>query len=105
MPAEGGQSFYRARFTADDEIAYAWQQAMKGELSDAQKAWFRQLADHELAERGFMSQGIPYRNPNSWNPANEMWESLPPGAHDLAPAAPGYGRFPGFSDWYDNFFN
>ena len=35
-------------FQADSEIAYAWQKAMKGELTPDEKQWFKRLFDHEL---------------------------------------------------------
>lgn len=95
LPLEGGQGWKLERFAADDEIAHAWQSAQNGELSAEGKTWFRQLADHELGERKLMGQGMPYRNPNSWNPVLERFDSFPPGAHDAAPAQPGF-NFPGY---------
>lgn len=62
-----GPKVVRGRFEADDEIAYAWKTAQNQELTDAQKAWFRQLANHELAEHTFMGQGIPYRTLESYD--------------------------------------
>lgn len=38
--------------------------ALEGELSAKEKAWFRQLADHELAESKMMQEGLPYRDIN-----------------------------------------
>lgn len=104
LPLADGQGMELRRFSAHDEIAYAWQLAMKGELSDAQKGWFRTLADHELAERAFMAQGIPYHTLESYNPSTDMFERIPAGAHDLAPPHAPYGSFPGFQDWYWEFF-
>jgi hypothetical protein len=90
------------RFSADDEIAYAWELAQKQELTTTQRDWFRLLADHELGERTLMSRGVPYRNPEAWDPnalgGAGRFNSSPPGAHDLAPAQPDWGTFPGFSD-------
>lgn len=60
------------------------------------KAWFRQLANHELGERQLMAKGIPYRNPAAWDSNLGSFGSKPPGAHDLAPKQPNYGTFPGF---------
>ena len=76
-----------ARFTADPEIAYAWQRALQGPLTAAQKVWFRQLANHELGEAKLISEGVPYRIPNGI------------GAHDLAPPQPAYDTFPGYDAW------
>jgi hypothetical protein len=56
VPQPGGKEFKMERFIADDEIAYAWKTAQKGELSVEQKSWFKQLADHELVERKLMAQ-------------------------------------------------
>ncbi len=82
-----GEDWVRMRFTADPEIAYAWQQAASGELSAAQQAWFRQLADHELTERSLMGQGLPYRDPTSFDPSTGVF-GVGNSAHDLAPLAP-----------------
>ncbi len=35
-------------------VAYGWGKALSTELSPAEKAWFRELADHELAESKLM---------------------------------------------------
>jgi len=90
------RGWVRMRFTPDDQIAYAWQYAVENELTQRQKQWFRELADHELTERKFMGQGIPYRNPDGWDPVKEMFLADPPGAHDLAPMAPKF-TFPGYN--------
>ncbi|MOA32703.1 hypothetical protein D3C78_1539450 [compost metagenome] len=70
-------------------IAYGWEKALKGELDLEEKAWFRQLADHELAESKMMQEGMPYRKIESWNP-KEGITGRPPnqGAHELAPPPP-----------------
>ena len=85
-------------FTADDEIAYAWQCAQKGELSTAQKDWFQKLANHELTERSYMQQGMEYRTLESWDTVNKTFKYDPiNNAHDKAPRQPDYATFPGFT--------
>ncbi|GKX54356.1 hypothetical protein SOASR030_04680 [Leminorella grimontii] len=71
--------------------------AQKQELTDAQKSWFRQLANHELGERYLMGQGIPYRRIESWNLTIKRFDTPPSGAQDLAPTQPGFGIYPGYS--------
>lgn len=88
-----GSTVVRNRFAADHEIAYAWKTASQGELSTSQQAWIRQLADHELAERSFMAQGVPYLRKEAWN--GSSFGTLPPGAHNLAPKPPNT-TFPGY---------
>lgn len=85
----------RGRFEADSEIAYAWKTAQQKELTEAQKQWFKQLAAHELGERVMMSKGYPYRRVEAWNPKMERFETIPSGAHDLAPRGP-VDIFPGY---------
>ena len=63
------------------------------ELTAEEKAWFRQLADHELAESKLMQEGMPYRDIRSFV-EGEGFTKNPPGAHDKAPLPP--GDFPGF---------
>ncbi|WP_028592966.1 hypothetical protein [Paenibacillus massiliensis] len=84
-----GKYYYTGYFHPDMHIAYGWEKALQGELSPKEKAWFRQLADHELAESKMMQEGIPYRKIESWNP-KEGITGRPPneGAHDLAPLPP-----------------
>ncbi|OME90037.1 MULTISPECIES: hypothetical protein [Paenibacillus] len=91
-----GKYYYTGYFHPDMHIAYGWEKALKGELAPNEKAWFRQLADHELAESKLMQDGIPYRKIESWNP-KEGLTGRPPiqGAHDLAPPPP--KDFPEFS--------
>jgi hypothetical protein len=96
LPGDGGMGIKLSRFAADDEIAFAWQAAQKGTTTPEGRAWFRQLADHELGERNLMAKGIPYRNPDAWDARLKAFRSSPPGAHDLAPQQPKYGTFPGF---------
>ena len=88
-----GATIARQRFTATHEIAHAWKAAAEGELTLGQKAWIRQLADHELAERSFMARGIPYLRQESWN--GSSFGTVPPGAHNLAPKPPNT-TFPGY---------
>jgi len=91
-----GKYYYSGYFHPDMHIAYGWEKALQGELTPAQKAWFRQLADHELAESKMMQEGMLYRNIKSWNPIRGGITGRPPyaGAHDLAPPPP--KDFPGF---------
>ncbi|MET1256375.1 hypothetical protein [Aliikangiella maris] len=93
-----------SRFTADPEIAFAWETAQTTKLTASQQSYFKQLAGHELGERQFMAQGIPYRNPQSWDPEFQMFNPPPPGAHDLAPAQPNWGTFDGFMDYFNKNF-
>jgi hypothetical protein len=88
-----GSTVVRQRFAADHEIAFAWKAASEGEISATQQAWIRQLADHELAERSFMAQGVPYLRREAWN--GSSFGAIPPGAHNLAPKPPNT-TFPGY---------
>lgn len=88
-----GNTVVRARFTADHEIAYAWQTATTRPLTNGQSVWFNQLAQHELAERGFMAQGVPYLQQKAWT--GSYFGTTPPGAHNLAPMPP-RTTFPGY---------
>lgn len=103
IPEGGTGKFNLMRFSADDEIAFAWMQAQKAPLTAEGREWFKQLAGHELGERSLMAKGVPYRNPTAWDPKAlggvGRFNSTPPGAHDLAPPQPGYGTFPGFGGW------
>lgn len=101
VPQPGGTEYKMERFIADDEIAYAWKTAQKGELTIEQKAWFKQLAEHELAERKFMSQGQKYRTLESWNHEKGTYEGFPPGAHENAPKQPNTA-FPGYEEYFFN---
>ncbi|MDO8040281.1 hemagglutinin repeat-containing protein [Janthinobacterium sp. SUN137] len=83
----------RQRFAADHEIAFAWNSAVKGELSAPQQSWLQQLAAHELTERSFMAQGVPYLNQGAWN--GTRFIGFPKGAHDMAPPPP-KASFPGY---------
>lgn len=93
LAEENGKYYYKGYFNPDIHIAYGWEQALKRELTPDEKAWFRQLADHELAESKMMQEGMPYRDIQSFEPGKGFTKN-PPGAHDLAPAQP--GDFPGF---------
>jgi len=66
----------RKRFDANDEIAEAWIRAQNGPLNARQKQWFRQLADHELAERTMMGQGMPFQDLTAWQRVNGQWEHV-----------------------------
>ncbi|GIO95288.1 hypothetical protein J14TS5_03740 [Paenibacillus lautus] len=91
-----GKYYYTGYLHPDMHIAFGWEKALKGELAPNEKDWFRQLADHELAESKLMQDGIPYRKIESWN-LKEGLTARPPnqGAHDLAPPPP--KDFPEFS--------
>ena len=89
-----GTTVMRARFVADHEIGYAWATAAKGPLTEGQSAWFKQLARHELAERGFMAKGVPYLQREAWT--GSSFGTTPPGAHNLAPKPPSTS-FPGYN--------
>lgn len=62
----GGKQLQKSYFQADFEIAYAWQKAMKGELTSNEKQWFKQLLDHELTESALMEKGMPLRDPSTY---------------------------------------
>ncbi|PEE07124.1 hypothetical protein [Bacillus pseudomycoides] len=65
---------------------------MKGELTAEQKAWFKQLAEHELEEARLMQSGLPYRDVKAIEDGRPTGN--PSGAHDSAPEPP--GDFPNF---------
>lgn len=87
-----GKYYYKGYFDPVIDVAYGWEQALVRELNEAEKAWFRKLADHELAESKMMQDGLPYRDINEFN-GGTKYESTK-GAHELAPPQP--GGFPGF---------
>jgi hypothetical protein len=87
------KTYFSDYFQPDIHIAYGWEKALQGELSNSEKAWFSQLAKHELAESELMKQGQPYRTIEGID-SNGMPTSKPPGAHDNAPTQP--GDFPDF---------
>jgi len=82
--------YFSGYFQPDMQVAHGWKIAMEGELTSEQKAWFKQLVEHELAESELMKQGIPYRDINASPTLGD-----PPGAHDIAPPAP--KDFPDFN--------
>ena len=96
-----GKALKELYFQADSEIAYAWEQAMKGELSLSQKKWFQQLINHELTERLFMEQGMPLRDPSTYG--NNGFNVDPmKNAHDRANiTAPQPGDYPGHDGFSD----
>ncbi|HFL3236726.1 TPA: hypothetical protein ACG3KH_004163 [Clostridioides difficile] len=85
---ENGKYYYEGYFTPDINVAYGWGKALSTELSPAEKAWFRELADHELAESKLMQEGMPIRKIESFKNGKPS-DGDPPGAHDLAPPQPG----------------
>jgi len=85
---ENGKYYYEGYFTPDINVAYGWGKALSTELSPAEKAWFRKLAAHELAESKMMQKGIPIRNIESFKDGKPS-DGDPPGAHDFAPSQPG----------------
>ncbi|URJ59116.1 hypothetical protein [Paenibacillus polymyxa] len=101
IPKAGGILIKKEYFSPDDEIAYAWLLAQRKEFTQAQKDWFKQLADHELTERKLMSEGVPYRRIESWSDEKRTYTDEPPndGAHRKAPEQPEFGIFEGFDPY------
>jgi len=87
-----GEYYYKGYFDPYMDIAYGWEKALEGELSVEEKAWFRQLADHELDESKLMKEGLPYRDINEFKDGKT--DESTKGAHELASKQP--GPFPGF---------
>jgi len=85
---ENGKYYYEGYFTPDINVAYGWGKALSTELPPAEKAWYRELADHELAESKLMQEGMPIRKIESFKDGKPS-DGNPPGAHDLAPPQPG----------------
>ncbi len=87
----------RKRIDANDEIAEAWIRAQDGPLTARQKEWFKQLADHELAERAMMEKGMPFQDLSAWQLVNGQWDHVfregLQGAHELAPRPPRFWPF------------
>jgi hypothetical protein len=79
-------TYYSDYFHPVWDVAHGWERALKGELPADEKAYFRKLADHELAESQLMQQGVPYRNVGGIE--NQKFTGDPPGAHELAPPQP-----------------
>ena len=88
-----GGAYQTSYFTADPDIAYAWEAAPKGDLSAEQKDWFRQLADPELGEKTLMDQGMPLRDISTYQEGYGFKPDSTKNAHDAAPKQP--GTFPG----------
>lgn len=70
----GGKLYEELYFQADADIAYAWQKAQKGELTEEEKEWFREVANHEIKEKEFMDGGMPLRDPSTWNHEDEIYD-------------------------------
>ncbi|OPZ84768.1 MAG: hypothetical protein BWY74_04104 [Firmicutes bacterium ADurb.Bin419] len=93
---------------ADADIAYGWQKAQLGQLTDSEKDWFKKLKDHELLEKKLMDEGMPLKDPSTWNPVKEEFDIDPSkNAHDKANVtAPQPKTFPGhdmFKEYLENF--
>ena len=90
-----GEPLKELYFQADSEIAYAWQKAMKGELTFSEKQWFKQLLDHELTESALMENGMPLRDPSTYSRKGFLRDPIK-NAHDKANlTAPQPSEFPG----------
>ncbi|WP_143088462.1 hypothetical protein [Paenibacillus algorifonticola] len=85
-------TYYSDYFHPVWDVAYGWERALKGELPADEKAYFKQLADHELAESRLMQQSVPYRDVGGIE--NQRFTGDPPGAHELAPPQP--DNYPNF---------
>jgi len=96
IPQPGGIIVKNAYFTPDAEIAYAFKSAENGSLSLEGRNWFRQYANHELAEFEYELAGHPYRTIESWDSVKEIFTGNPPGAHDLSPKFQPTDPFPGY---------
>ena len=94
-----GEAYQTSYFTADPDIAYAWEVATKGDLSAEQKDWFRQLADHELGKKTLMDQGMPLRDISTYQEGYGFKPDSTKNAHDVAPKQP--GTFPGSTQLND----
>ncbi|WP_242951648.1 hypothetical protein [Clostridium felsineum] len=80
-----GNSPKRLYFQADPDIAYAWQKAQNGELTQLQKNWFKELKNHEITEKKSMDKGMLLRDPSTWNSGTEQFTTNPlKNAHDKA---------------------
>lgn len=81
----GGSAPKKLYFQADPDIAYAWQKAQSGELTELQKKWFKTLRNHEITEKKSMDNGMLLRHPSTWNAETEQFTSNPlKNAHDKA---------------------
>ncbi|MFF2484347.1 hypothetical protein [Paenibacillus sp. NPDC058071] len=72
-----GKPYEELYFQADPVIAHAWQKAQKGELNDAEKEWFRKLANHEIKEKEYMDGGMPLRDSSTWNAEKDTFDVVP----------------------------
>ncbi|MFG0212812.1 hypothetical protein ACFU8X_06895 [Brevibacillus porteri] len=94
VPQSGGILVKYQHFNPDEEIAYVWSLAQKQKLTSEQSSWFKQLADHELAESKLMKgenkkkKKYPYLELSAWSDELEKYTGDPPGAHDMAPPPP-----------------
>ncbi|WP_143276655.1 hypothetical protein [Brevibacillus brevis] len=100
---EKGLYYYKSRLTPDSEVVYIFMKSLEGEFNQKQKAWFEQLAKHELEEIDFMEDGFDYRNPDSWN-GKDGFNPYPPGAHEMASDQPDFGTFPGYEQEFYKFY-
>ena len=94
-----GGAYQKSYFTADPDIAYAWEAATKGELNAEQKAWFHEMAKHELGEKALMDQGMPLRDISTYQSGYGFKKDPTKNAHDAAPKQP--GTFPGTTQFED----
>ncbi|MFF0829891.1 hypothetical protein ACFYU8_23725 [Brevibacillus sp. NPDC003359] len=94
-------SYRVGNFTPDIEIGFIWKVAQEGELNPKQKQWFQEIAKHELTESELMKHGHPYKDPDSYSPEMERFDSKPPGAHDLASPQPKF-ELPDSYDYIKN---
>ncbi|PWW44891.1 WXG100 family type VII secretion target [Paenibacillus pabuli] len=105
-----GKPYKENYFQADGDIAYAWKKAQNGALNEAEKDWFRTLANHELREKELMGEGMPLRDRTTWNAELETFKiDVEKNAHDKAavtapnpPPFPGYDPSKDFGKYYDN---
>ncbi len=80
-----GKPYEELYFQADPDIAYAWQKAQKGELTEKEKEWFRNLANHEIKEKEYMDGGMPLRDQSTWNQNTKRFDpDSSKNAHDKA---------------------
>ncbi|WP_308723143.1 WXG100 family type VII secretion target [Paenibacillus polysaccharolyticus] len=104
-----GKPYEELYFQADPDISYAWQKAQKGELNNAEKGWFRDLANHEIKEKEYMDGGMPLRDKSTWNAKKDTFDVVPEkNAHDKAdvtdpnpPPFPGYDASKDFNKHFD----
>ncbi|MEK3706482.1 WXG100 family type VII secretion target [Paenibacillus sp. FSL R7-0198] len=105
-----GKPYKENYFQADGDIAYAWKKAQNGDLNEAEKDWFKTLANHELREKELMSEGMPLRDRTTWSAELETFKiDTEKNAHDKAavtapnpPPFPGYDPSKDFGKYYDD---